>query len=186
MTYDPNDWYWRADDGRVFASARQQTVDESDADYLAFSERQMPSQWPRDDAGEQTDAALQEVLAPYNIFVTLEAYTLFKRWQTETGGITVTIPAGPMPIKSDDRAQANINGQRLKAQADSAFTTKWHAADHTIHPLTATDMISVSNQLQTHVTNCFNTSATVLAGIASGSITTHAQIDDAFAAISNV
>jgi hypothetical protein len=79
--YDPANWYWKADDGRIFASARQIIVPDTDADYLVFIQRVAPTMWPRDTAGDQTDAALQEVLTPFNIFVTLQgrAQALAKR-----------------------------------------------------------------------------------------------------------
>lgn len=65
MTYDPKDWYWVADDGRIFSSRAQSSVGEDDAEFVSWSENRVPTPWPRDDAGEQTDAALNAVLAPY-------------------------------------------------------------------------------------------------------------------------
>ena len=46
--YNIHDWYWLADDGRVFTSARRLTVDESDASYQAFIGGAMATPWPRD------------------------------------------------------------------------------------------------------------------------------------------
>jgi hypothetical protein len=79
--YNIHDWYWLADDGRVFTSARRLTVDESDASYQAFIGGAMATPWPRDDAGNQTDAALQQVFdmanfqPPLNIKVSSEKKT---------------------------------------------------------------------------------------------------------------
>lgn len=66
--FSPTDWYWRAEDGRLFSSAAATTVKDSDAAFKSWSERgNLPTAWPRDDAGMQTDAALAEVLAPYGL-----------------------------------------------------------------------------------------------------------------------
>ena len=65
MLYDPKNWYWLAEDGRLFSSAVAAQVPKTDPAYAAWREAGgFPTTWPRDDAGEQTDAALQEVLAP--------------------------------------------------------------------------------------------------------------------------
>lgn len=70
MIYTPRDWYWTADDGRVFSSARQATVGRADPSLAAFeSAGGTPTRWPVDDAGEQTTAALQDVLTPYGLYV---------------------------------------------------------------------------------------------------------------------
>jgi hypothetical protein len=70
-SYNPIDWYWKAQDGRLFSSAKPSTVSPANAGFVARSENgRAPTAWPCDDAGAQTDAALQEVLAPYGISVT--------------------------------------------------------------------------------------------------------------------
>jgi hypothetical protein len=177
MKYDPTNWYWLADDGRVFASARQIIVAEDDADYLAFKQMAMPTQWPRDMAGDQTDAELQTVLQPYNIFVTLQGYTAYKRWLKEQGGIVLSFG---MPIETDDRAQAKITGVYSAQQINPAVLTAWHAADGTVHQLDAAQMEAMHIELLTHINDCFAISADMMAGIADGTITTHEQIDAAF------
>jgi hypothetical protein len=71
--FNPFDWYWLADDDRVFTSARQLIVDASDADYQSWTGvGNLPTSWPRDDAGNQTNDALQEVLTPYGLSVAPE------------------------------------------------------------------------------------------------------------------
>jgi hypothetical protein len=54
MSYNPYDWYWLADDGRVFTSAKQLIVDGNDADYLAWAANNSATPWPRDLAGNQS------------------------------------------------------------------------------------------------------------------------------------
>lgn len=69
----PHNHYWRRDDGKFFSSARSILVDETDPDLIAwFDAGNRTTRWPVDDNNEQTDEALQEVLMPYNIYVTLD------------------------------------------------------------------------------------------------------------------
>ena len=67
IPYNPFDWYWLADDGRLYSSARSGLADASDPAYLLWGECGVATPWPRDPTGAQTDAALQEVLAPYGL-----------------------------------------------------------------------------------------------------------------------
>jgi hypothetical protein len=110
----------------------------------------------------------------------LHAYQVMTRYDTEQGGMNLT---SGMPILTDDRSQAKINGARIAAVANAAFTTEWHAADGTFHHMVSADVISMSDQLQTHIDNCFTTSSTVATEIEAGTTTTLAQIDAAFAAV---
>lgn len=65
----PYQWFWLADDGRVYSSAARSLVSDDDAGFVEFKASRKPTRWPVDDAGAQTDAALNEVLAPYGLAV---------------------------------------------------------------------------------------------------------------------
>lgn len=66
------DWYWRADDGRIFSSAREACVPPDDPAFAAWcGDGTEPTPWPREVDGTQTDAALETVLAPYGLHATL-------------------------------------------------------------------------------------------------------------------
>lgn len=80
--YDFRDWYWQADDGRIYSSKARAIVQADDPAFVEFQAAAMPTPWPRDDAGEQTDAALQAVFDGYDITV---------------GGVPVT-PESPLRI----------------------------------------------------------------------------------------
>lgn len=70
----PFNWYWQADDGRVYSSAEQSLFTKSHQafkDWLAGGNK--PTQWPRDDNGAQTDAELSKVLKPYGLQIGTEA-----------------------------------------------------------------------------------------------------------------
>jgi hypothetical protein len=73
--FNPQDWYWLADDGRVFSSARSETVKETDKQFKAWKEIWIaPTRWPCDGDGKQTDEALDSVLHPYGLNVGLSAF----------------------------------------------------------------------------------------------------------------
>ena len=174
--YTPDNWYWSVggDQANVWSSARAMSVPVGDADYTAWlvnALRPTP-------IGSM--AELQSILAEQFPPGTLETYCVYKRWLKEQGGLTLS---SGMPIATDDRAQAKINGVVIAATADAAFTTQWHAADGTYWPLDATAIKAMSGELQTHINACFDTSAETMAGIAGGTITTRDDIDAAFAAV---
>jgi hypothetical protein len=175
--FNPNDWYWLADDGRLFSSKQSTLIATDDSDYVVWAELNVATPWPRDDAGEQTDASLQVVLAPYNLFANLTYYTPYRRWRKEQGGLTTSFG---MPVKTDDRSQAKITGIYNAQQVQPLVVTDFHAADGTIHQLDAAQIGLLNKELLTHINNCFAVSSDVLAGIADGSITTREQVDAAF------
>lgn len=68
MNYTPLNWYWLAEDGHIYSSAKQAIVDEKDKDFVAWLQSgNLPTPWPKDDEGKETDEALAEVLAPYGL-----------------------------------------------------------------------------------------------------------------------
>ena len=72
--FDLLNWYWLHSDGRIYASARKAIIDDEDAAYIAWRKAgNYPTPWPWDEAGEQTDAALQEVLFPHRMYFDLGA-----------------------------------------------------------------------------------------------------------------
>jgi len=71
--YTPENWFWLADDGRLYSSAVQGLVAEDAPAYLAWREGHLPTPWPRDDVGAQTDEALQEVLGRYGLHVGIDS-----------------------------------------------------------------------------------------------------------------
>lgn len=70
--FNPFDWYWRDDDGRIYSSKRRTVVSKNDKEFEAFlAGNGFVTRWPTDANGRQTDAALAEVLAPYGLAVGL-------------------------------------------------------------------------------------------------------------------
>lgn len=99
-------------------------------------------------------------------------YAADKRWQVETGGITV---AG-IAIPTDDRAKLLINGASLgMADTDTAmFVSGTTAAE-----LTGAQFTAFNSAIIAHVQACFAVQSVVMADIESDTITTTAEIDAA-------
>lgn len=61
----PQNWFWVADDSRVF-SVKTGIVTSKHKVFVSYlAGGGLTTQWPRDQSGQQTEAALDEVLAPY-------------------------------------------------------------------------------------------------------------------------
>lgn len=72
MIYNPNNWYWLADDGRLYSSSIGQllpTNNEAFEEWLSLGG--LPTPWPRDDEGNQTEDALQAVLSQHGLYFDL-------------------------------------------------------------------------------------------------------------------
>lgn len=68
--YDPFNWFWKAEDGRIYSSARQHVVGSDDLSYVEFLDNGgTPTVWPRNDDGEQTITAMLAVVEPYGLIV---------------------------------------------------------------------------------------------------------------------
>ena len=179
FNYEPSKWYWLADDGRIFSSAQQSIVAADDAGYVAWREAGgSPTSWPRDASGAQTSDALQDVLAPYGLFASLQAYAASVRYSKEVGGFTVNGVKYP----SDRESQAKLTAAALFAQVDNTKTFVWKLDDGTFSPsLNATQMIEVAAAVGGYVNDCFAKEATTIAAITAGTITTRDQVDAGFA-----
>lgn len=70
--FNPADWYWIKEDGAIYSSASQAFVEADDAAFVAWrSAGATPTPYPRDTAGNESEAALQDVLSPYGIYLSL-------------------------------------------------------------------------------------------------------------------
>lgn len=66
----PRDWYWLKQDGTVYSSRRQREYAASDADYNAWlAAGNLPTAYPKDLAGADSEADLSAVLAAYGMAV---------------------------------------------------------------------------------------------------------------------
>lgn len=176
------DNYWLAEDGRVFGSAAQMLTDISDADYVAWTGLgNTPIAWPRDDAGNQTNAALQDVLRPYDIFVDLTYYTASVRFHTMNGGITVN----GRPFATDVVTLGSLNSAYIYSQGKSGLTFTWKLPDGTFAMLDQADIATLQSAVSKFGQDCFTCESNTLAAIDAGTITDRAAVDAAFAAVPN-
>lgn len=86
--YTPRDWYWLHDDGRLYGSARETITNVADPNYVAWQGTEDPiavaQAWPRDGAGAQTLATMQEVMTLYGLTVPGVAEELEAQADTES------------------------------------------------------------------------------------------------------
>lgn len=102
--------------------------------------------------------------------VDLVAFAADKRWRVETGGV----PFGGMILPSDDRAKMLIMGAAgtMANEAAAPFVI-----GGTSVTLTGAQFKAAHAAIVAHVQACFAKQASILAGIANGSITTTTQIE---------
>lgn len=182
MTASIYDNYWLADDGRVFGSKTQTIVNASDPNYVAWSSSFLASPWPPDVAGNQTNLSLQAMLTPYNLWVDLPSYNAAARFNKASGGCTI----GGKPYMSDPVARNTLGSAHDYAVANPGHITDWKLADGTFIQLNEAGLAHALQQMVTFVQACFTCESNTLASINGATITTKAQVDAAYAAISNV
>lgn len=117
------------------------------------------------------DKPVQQYVAPA---VDLHAYAAAKRYEIETGGITVNGAA----IDTSRDSQAMITGAYAYSQANPEETIQFKATSGwvTLDPAT---LAAIATAVGAHVQACFAVESTVAAGIEAGTITTTAEIDAA-------
>jgi Domain of unknown function (DUF4376) len=175
--------FWLADDARVYGSAKQLITTDADPDYVAWTGLgNTASPWPRDNAGNQTNAALQDAVAPHGLFADLTFYAADARYRKASGGVSI----GGKPYLSDPVSRNTVASAHDYAVANPGHITDWKLADGTFIQLDEAGLAHVLQEMATFVQACFTCESTTVAGISGGSITTRAQVDAAFAAISNV
>lgn len=175
--FTPADWYWLADDGRLYSSARQIIVTTADAGYQAWGG--VPTRWPVDGQGAQTIAALQDVLTPYSRYVDPAAYANAKQWALATGGYTVTIGGTPIVFPTDPVSMGLITGKAARlAQPNPPTSFEWQTPTGFIS-IPAAEFLGAATAVADFVQATFTALAAVLAAIEAGTITTIAAVDAA-------
>jgi hypothetical protein len=180
ISYNPYDWYWLADDQRVFSSARQIIVPVDDPDYVNFQAVAAPTAWPRDNAGNQTDAALQDVLTPYGVYCTNEYAARAQLDQSIDAGFTsaatASAPSG-FPVMTAQYNRTEINIATNRAQIDNTYSTIWFGADGVGYAVTNAEILNVlSVGLSNHMQACYTTYNNAIGGLKDGTIKTREQI----------
>ncbi|WOC14579.1 DUF4376 domain-containing protein [Pseudochrobactrum sp. MP213Fo] len=118
-----------------------------------------------------------KMIIPADPKYALISYAAGMRWQKEVGGFALN----GLHIATDDRSKLMLAGARAAAETNPDFNTQWKSADNSFVSLNAQELITISNAVLAHVSNCFSIEAQVLASINDGLISEPAQIDAAFA-----
>jgi hypothetical protein len=112
----------------------------------------------------------------------LLAYNANARFARASGGVSI---AG-LPYFSDPTARNTIGSAHDYAVANPGHITDWKLADGTFTQLNEVQLAHALQQMATFVQSCFTCESNNQAAINGGSMTSYAQINAAFAAISNV
>jgi hypothetical protein len=127
---------------------------------------------------------LQEVLTPYNIWVDLKAYSASVRYNHASGGVIIS-SISPVAFLSDPVSRNTLANADVYAKANPGHMTDWKMSDGSFIRLSEAQLATALNDMATFVQSCFTCESTTASSIGGGTITTHAQVDAAFAAISN-
>jgi Domain of unknown function (DUF4376) len=114
----------------------------------------------------------------------LAAYSANARYNLACGGVIIS-SLSAVPFLSDPVSRNTINNAYQYAVANPAHITSWKMSDGSFIQLDNAQMTTVNTDMTTFVQSCFTCEDNTLASINSGSITTLAAIDAAYAAISN-
>lgn len=104
--------------------------------------------------------------------IDLIAYTAYKRWEKETGGIEVN---GQI-IDTSRESQSMITGAYSYSQAHPSELIQFKAASGWV-TLDAPTMAAIATAVGAHVQACFALEASVASQVGSGTITTTGEID---------
>lgn len=127
-----------------------------------------PERWAVDwQTGEITVAAPTVAM--------LKAYASDKRWQVEVGGTV----AGGITIPTDDRAKTMIG--RAARTGSAVPSTPFIVGGVNYGVLTKAQFEALDAAVDVHIAATFETLAAVIAAIDAGTITTTAELDEAFA-----
>lgn len=192
---DATNWYWAVGGSttEVYSSASNTYVAVTDAAFVAWL-RNNPRATPIANEAELWEVLQQRlVMLPEWLFngalfvqpaagqytkAQLSAYAASKRYDVETGGVTISA----MPIATDRQSQAMISGAYSLAQRDAALSVQFKTASGFVS-LTAAQVIEIAVAVATHVQACFSKEAEVGASIAGGQVTSLAEIDAAFVGV---
>lgn len=184
VTSFPRDWFWLADDGKVYSSATQSVISKTATAYKTFTDGgDKPTRWPEDADGKQTEASLLEVIGVYGLAISpvaaLLAYAATARYNKEVGGITVN----GMHVSTDRESQSMLSGAFAYLQANTSATISWKTDDNEFVTLDLAAITLLANAVAAHVQSCFATEASVVAAISANppTINDAAAIDAAFA-----
>ena len=114
--------------------------------------------------------------APELTPVVLSAYAANIRYGIETRGIVVQ----SIPVATDRSSQAAIEKLASRAARDASYAPSFKGSDGKAYPLKSEQVVEIADGVDDHVQACRAMEDVVNGEIASGKISTLAQIDAAF------
>jgi hypothetical protein len=183
IQYAPEDWYWfiGADTVNVHSSKRAMLVDAAtDQDYLDWT-------WGGARGAPTLDsmATLEAMMAEQYPAGTLKTYNPDARYRKASGGVIVT-SISPVPFMTDPVSRNTLGSTYDFVKATPGTTINWKLSDGTFIVLDEAQLASAVTAVATFVQDCFTCESTNQTAIDAATMTTIAQIDAAYEAISNV
>ena len=196
--FNARDWYWSVANvpDKLYASKRNIYVDATDADYVAWKAVNGNATPPQ--VADESDVwfyvneflpawlwngttMAQPAVGQYTK-AQLQGYSADARYRRASGGCTV---AGK-PYTTDPMSRNAMDGAHRYAVAHPGYITNWKLADGTFNPMDEAALADLTTEIATFVQDCFTCESTNLTAINGGTMTTIAQIDAAYASVSNV
>lgn len=192
----PHQWYWIADDGRVYSAALQKVVDKSDPGYREFvASGRAPTFWPRErGTGPQTEAELFKVLGQHGLSLTpheaLSKYAREKHAAISSGGTLVNLnPVGQKPhiveVDTSTRGLSILHTDFMHAQGNPHETFHLHQSTGLSVQLNADQLKTAHKAATSFVRHSSRALASVLHAISQKKITSKEQIDNPPAEVTN-
>lgn len=189
--YNPHDWYWKDDGGKIFSSAAEALVSDTDPKFKAWLARGLqPTRWPVDDTGTQTAAALDEVLAAHGLSTgltadSLIAYAKKKQKAIADGGFTVNANLSGVALNvAVDTSPTSMSNLLLAVQLAQMMiggtvpmgSIDW-VQDSGNVTLTPQQVLAVGAAVAKQMQQSFTALGDIIAAIKAGTISTKAKID---------
>jgi hypothetical protein len=179
--YNPADWYWfiGADTSNAWSSKSCSLVPTTDTNYVAWTQMDCAP------SNAATMADLEAVLREVYPRGTMKTAAADARFRKASGGVIIQ-SLSPAAFLSDPTSRNTMASALSYARDNPGATTQWKMSDGTFITVIEADLQNMVNTTAGFVQSCFTAESNLVTGITGGSITTLQQIDDAFAAISNV
>ena len=171
------DWYWAigGDEANVWSSMRAMSVPVADADYVAWLATNLHP--TAIDTMEDLEAVFTQQFPPGSP----NTYNPFARFEKLNGGIVVN----GVPFASDPITRSSLNTAYIYTQSEPGATFDWKLPDGSFVTLNKAQVEEIQNATSAFGQACFLCESDNAAAIDAGTITTNAEIDAAYAAVSN-